>query len=308
MGIVIVRVYAVDENTDPLEDVLVQVYDDVDAFVTQNVTVIVGGEAYAEFSINGEVAGEDYTIRMSKLGVAFDGLLGDDSKTPQAIAVYDPPAGAPVTGTNYFTVQGQTFTRPTSTDPRLCKASGFFRDVAGRALADASIRFINQDSPLIVDGDGVIGDKVWGRTDDDGYFEVELYRDGEYRAHVEGYDIQLRVIVVPDASSVNLPDLLFPVVVSAVYDPDPIEVVVDAYVDVEVTYTDSTGIERTDLDVGDIIFTIDDETVASGRIVDGLLRITGVASGSTTIIAERTDDSILKLPVPVFTAIVINVT
>jgi hypothetical protein len=308
MGLVTVRVYAVDENTDPLEGVLVQVYDDSDVFVTQNVTALVAGEAYAEFTLNGELAGEAYSIRLQKLGVAFDGLLGDDSKTPQSITVYDPPGGAPVTGTNFFQVQGQTFTRPASTNPRLCKASGFFRDVAGRPLADVSIRFINLNCPLIVDGDAVAGDKVWGRTDEDGYFECELYRDGQYRASIENYDIQLRTIVVPDASSVNLPDLLFPIVVSTVYDPDPIAVTVDGSVDVEVTYTDSTGVERTDLDEGDLIFTIDDETIASGQIVDGKLRITGVAAGSTTVIAERADTSITKLPEPTFTAVTINVT
>lgn len=308
MGLVTVRVYAIDENTDPLEGLLVRVYDDTDTYVTQNTTSLVGGEAYAEFTLNGEVAGEAYSIRLVKNGVAFDGLLGDDSETPQGIMVYDPPAGAPVTGTNYFQVQGQTFSRPASTDPRLCKASGFFKDVAGRPLADVAIRFINLNSPLIVDGDGVVGDKVWGRTDEDGYFECELYRNGEYRASMENYDIQLRVVCVPDASSVNLPDLLFPVVVSTVYDPDPIAVAVDATVDVEVTYTDSTGIERTDLDEGDLIFTIDDETVASGQIVDGVLRITGVAAGSTTVVAERADTSIEKLPEPSFTAVTINVT
>jgi len=308
MGLVTVRVYAVDENSDPLEGVMVQVYDDTVVFVTQNTTSLVGGEAYAEFTINGDNPPEDYSIRMSKLGVAFDGLLGDDSKTPQSIQVYDPPALAPVTGTNYFQTQGQTFTRSASTNPRLCKASGFFRDVAGRPLADASMRFINLNCPLIVDDDGVIADKVWGRTDEDGYFEVELYRNGEYRASIEGFDIQLRVIVVPDSSSVNLPDLLFPIVVSAVYDPDPIAVAVEATVYVEVTYTDSTGIERTDLELGDLIFTIDDETVATGQIVEGKIRIYGVAAGSTTVIAKRSDESISKLPEPVFTAVTINVT
>lgn len=307
MGLVTVRVYAEDENTDPLEGVLVQVYDALDAFQTQNTTSLVGGEAYAEFTLNGEVAGEAYTIRLSKTGVAFDGLLGTDSQTPQAITVYDPPAGAP-SGTNWFTVQGQTFTRPASTDPNLCKASGFFRDVSGRPLADVAIRIINLNFPLIVDGDGILGDKVWGRTDEDGYFECELYRNGTYRAHIENLDIQLRAVVVPDASSVNLPDLLFPIVVSAVYDPDPIDVTVENYVDVEVTYTDSTGIERTDLEEGDLIFTIEDETVAGGQIVEGKLRITGIAVGSTTVIAERADTSITKLPEPTFEYVTINVT
>lgn len=308
MGLVTVRVYAVDEASDPLEGVMVQVYDDTDTFVTQNQTALVGAESYAEFTLNGEVAGEPYTIRLSKVGVAFDGLLGTDSQTPQAIAVYDPPAGAPITGTNYFQVQGQTFTRPASTNPRLCKASGFFKDAAGRPRENLDIKFIPQFDPLIVDGDAVMGYQVEGCTDEDGYFEVELYRDGSYQAIVEALDDIPRDIVVPDASSCNLIFLLFPVVESVTFAPDPASVTVDNTVDVTVTITTTSGVVLDPTD-GDVLFTTDDASIATAQITtDGVLRIMGRSAGSTTISTERADDSIVIIPDTALATLAVTVT
>lgn len=296
MGLVTVRVYAQDENTDPLEGVMVQVYDDTDTFVTQNQTVLTGGEAYAEFSINGDDPPVDYTLRLSKVGVAFDGLLGDDSKTPQAVQVYDPPSAAPVTGTNYFQVQGQTFTRPASTNPRLCKASGFFKDAAGRPRETLDIKFIPQFDPIIVDGDAVMGYQVQGCTDEDGYFEVELYRTGSYQAIIEALDDMPRDITVPDASSANLIYLLFPIVESVTYDPDPVSVAVDATVDVTLTIVTTAGVTLDPTDA-DAVFSTDDDTIATVQVTtDGLLRIMGRAVGSTTITAERADETIVVIP------------
>lgn len=308
MGLVTVRVYAVDESDDALDGVLVQVYDNTDTFVTQNSTSIVGAEAYAEFTLNGEVAGEGYTIRMSKLGVAFDGLLGDDSKTPQAVAVYDPPAGAPVTGTNYFQVQGQTFSLPASTNPRLCKASGFFKDAAGRPRPTLDIKFVPQFDPLIVDGDAVMGYQVQGSTDEDGYFEVELYRTGSYQVLLEALDDIPRSIEVPDASSINLVSLLFPTVASVTYDPDPVSVAVDDTVDVTLTIVTTTSVTLDPVD-RDVTFTTSDSSIATVQVTsDGVLRIMGRSAGSATITAERVDDSIVVIPSTTLATLDVTVT
>lgn len=296
MGLVTVRVYAVDENTDALEGVLVQVYDDTDTFVTQNTTALVATEAYAEFTLNGDDPPEDYTLRLSKTGVAFDGLLGDDSETPQAIEVYDPPSAAPVTGTNYFTVQGQTFSRPAATDPRLCRASGFFKDSAGRARSDLNIIFVPLASPLIVDGDAVMGYQIQGSTDDDGYFQVDLYRSGEYRATVESFEDFVREVTVPDASSVNLVHLLFPVVDTITFDPTSVSVAVDATEDVDITITTTSGVVLDPAD-GDITVTVDDSDIATAQITStGVLRIMGRSAGTTFVTATRADDTIISIP------------
>ena len=54
MAVETVRVYTVDENSDPLEGVLVRFFDVTDIFVTQNMSALVGLEAYAEVSLDGD--------------------------------------------------------------------------------------------------------------------------------------------------------------------------------------------------------------------------------------------------------------
>jgi len=298
-----VRVYTVDENADPLEGVLVRFFDSLDTFVTQNISSLVGAEAYAEVTIDGDTPPIDYTIRLSKTGVAFDGLLGDDSRTPQAISVYSPPGASPPTS-NGFTVQGQTFVRPAATDPRLCRCSGFFFDLSGRPLANLDMHFIaacfneGQDpySPTIVDGNAVLqGGRIITRTDSRGYFQIDLYRTGEYSVLIQGQETMLRKVKVPDASSINVVSLLFPVVTSVVFNPDPLSISVDNYVDVDVVITASDG--RV-LDVGDqdVTFASTDTAVASIQIVENKLRVFGVAPGVTTITAVRADTSIQTIP------------
>jgi len=300
-----VRIYAVDESSAALEGVLVRFYDDGDSFVTQQYTSLDGGDAYAEVTLDGDDPPNAYTIRLSKTGVAFDGALGDDSKTPQAIGIWSPPANSP-TGTNDFTVQGQTFERPVATDPLYCRCSGFFKDIAGRPLANLDIHFINEQTPLIVGGFGALGSTVWGRTDADGYFVLDLAREGCYRVRLESLEIQLRAVTVPDQSSVDLIALLFPVVDTVAFDPDPVSMAVGEAVDVTVTITDTAGNVH-DLDDGDVTFTVADSDVASISFSGGLMVVTGAASGSTTITPSRDDDTIIVKPEPTFVALDVTV-
>lgn len=305
MALETVKVYAVDENTDPLEGVLVQAYDATEVFVTQNTTALVGGEAYAELMLNGDDPPEEYTIRLSKTGVAFDGLLGDESKTPQTIEVYSPPSAAPVTGTNNFEVQGQTFTLPAATDPRLCRASGFFVDVSGRPLANVDLHVTpvcyNDDQPpfypMIVDGKAIMSDKLFARTDADGYLEIDLFRTSELNILVQGLEHSRRAVKVPDAPSVNLIDLLFPVVSSIGFTPDPLSLAESTYEDITLSIISSDG-QVLDPTNRDVTFSSSDETVATIELqVDtGLLRVMGISPGSTTITATRSDTSIVTIP------------
>lgn len=305
MALETVRVYAVDEALAALPGVLVRAYTVAGVLVTQNTTALVGGEAYCELALDGNDPPETYTIRLSMTGVAFDGTLGDDSKTPQTISVYSPPAAAPVTGTNNFQVQGQTFTLPTATDPRMCRCSGYFVDASGRPLENVDIHFVpvcyNEGqadfAPLIVDGLGVMGDKIITRTDEDGYLEIDLYRTAEISALVQGLEHSRRVIKVPDTASISLIDLLFPVVTSIAFAPDPVTVATGATVDVVLTILASDGQELDPTDQ-DVVFTSSDVGVASIQIQSdtGALRIMGVAAGATTIVAERADDTIVTIP------------
>lgn len=298
-----VRIYAVDEAGDPLDGVLVRFFDDTDTFVTQQYTSIVGADAYAEVTLDGDDPAINYTIRLSKTGVAFDGQLGDDSKTPQSISVYSPASAAP-NGTNYFDVQGQTFTRPVASDPRLCRCSGYFFDHSGRPLADMDVHFIaiclNESqppmTPMIIDGNAVMSDKIITRTDENGYLQIDLYRTGHYSALVQGFEHSRRVIVVPDSPSVNLIDLLFPVVSEITFDPDPVTLSLNSFVDVTLTIKSSDG-QTLDSTGQDVTFASSDPSVATIQLLDtGELRIFGYGAGQTYVTATRSDTSIVSIP------------
>lgn len=298
-----VRVYTVDQSDDALEGVLVRFFDSGDSFVTQQYSSIVGADAYAEVTLDGDDPPIEYTIRLSKTGVAFDGQLGDDSKTPQSIEIYSPAAGAP-SGTNNFTVQGQTFVRPVATDPRLCRCSGFFYDHSGRPLQGVDIHFsalcFNESqpplTPMIVDGIAIMSDKIIARTDSNGYLEIDLYRGGHYSALVQSFEHTRVAIQIPDLPSANIVDVLFPVVEEISFSPDPLTVAVDAYVDVDLTIVSSDGRTLDPLD-RDVTFTSSDTGVASIQLTDeGKLRVYGVNAGTTTITASRADTSIVSIP------------
>jgi hypothetical protein len=303
MAVELIRIYSVDENDDPLEDVLIKFYSAADVFITQNTTELVEDEAYCEVSLDGDTTPIEYRIRLIKNGVAFDGSLGDSNKTPQLISVYSPPDLSP-TDANSFTVQGQTFSRPVSADPRLCRCSGFFKDLLGRPLANLPVHIrgacFNDDqnvfTPTIVDGNLVMqGEPIIGRTDENGYFIVDLYRTGHYSFLLAGLETETRSVYVPDTTSFNLINMLFPVVTSITFDPDPIDISVDESVDVEVEILAS---DTTTLDVYDdnLTFLIEDTSIATIVLVDGKLQITGCAAGTTQLTVEISDDTIVTIP------------
>jgi len=306
MAVETVKVYVKDQDDEPIVSVLVRVFDeDGAAFISQNYTTLVSGRAVADFTLDGDDPPISYTIRLSKTGVAFDGALGDDSKSPQLITVYSPPAAAP-NGNNYFEVVGQTFTLPVATDPRLCRVSGFFKDPAGRPLPGLDITFINQFDPTIVDGYGIMSSKVDVRSDEDGYVELDLYRNGEYRALVESVEaptscdtqsiIFERVLMVPDRSSVNINDLLFPVVDAIVWDPDPISVAEGETLDIFTTVTATDFRELVGTANEDIIYSTEDETIATVTALPDKLVVLGVTAGTTNLVATRKDQSIVVIP------------
>lgn len=181
-----------------------------------------------------------------------------------------------------------------ATDSRLCRASGFFRDGSGRPLRHLDLHFILQRSPLLVDNDGVLGFRVYGTTDDEGYFELDLYRQGDYLVEIQSLEHQ-RCVSVPDSSSINLVNLLFPTVAAVAYNPTAVSIAAEDSETVAVTITDTTGLTH-DLTDGLMTFTSDDIAVATVAISNGELAITGVAAGTTAITAEQTDTSIVVIP------------
>ena len=301
-----VKIYAWDQNGDALTGVLVRVFDLAGtSFIAQNTTALVGSDAIAEFTLDGDDPPVGYTIRMSKTGVGFDVSLGEQYSTPQFIEVWSPAANSP-TGTNDFDVKGETFTAPVATDSRLCRASGFFKDATGRALAWLDITLINDFKPAIVDGYGVLGSKIQLRTDTDGYVVVDLYRGGEYRAMIQsiqaaevdvtGAIVFDRELVVPDQASVSLVDLFFPVVEEITWTPDTIALAVGDELALvpAVVGSDFRALEGTAHE--DVLYEIADTDVATVAVQEDTLVITALATGTTELTATRRDQTIVFIP------------
>jgi uncharacterized protein YjdB len=301
-----VKFYLTDQDDYPILGVLVRVFDETGTvFVTQDTTVDVDGEAVAEVTLDGDDPPNYATIRMSKTGVAFDGSLGFFSKSPQLISIYSPPTEAP-SGTNNFDIKGETFTRPVSADPRLCRCSGFFKDATGRPLPNLEMSFINQFKPSIVDGNAVLGSKVELRTDEDGYAQLDLYRGAEYLVMVQSIEAAAasetsavafpREVVIPSQSSANLVDLLFPIVTEIVFAPATLTVAEGDTLDVTAIVTASDGRVLADIGYEDVLYSTEDESVAVVGITQNKLVISGIASGTTNLLAVRKDQTIVKIP------------
>lgn len=313
-----VKIYVTDQDDEPIEGVLVRVYDAAgSAYITQNTTTLVSGDAVAEFTLDGDDPAVEYTLRLSKGGVAFDSALGDQYATPQSIEVYSPAASSP-TGTNDFDVKGETFSLPVATDARLCRASGYFKDATGRALANLDITLINDFKPALVDGYAVLGSKVELRTDADGYVEVDLYRGGEYRALVQsiqaaeedatGAIVFDREMVVPDRASVNINDLMFPIIKEITWDPTSVSLAAGGTLDLVPTVvgTDYRTLEGVAHE--DVQYEIADTDVATVSVEEEKLVITGVSTGETELTATRLDQTVVAIPVTTITGSPLTVT
>ncbi len=291
-----VRVFVVDQQTPvpaPIENVLVRTFNAAgDTFISQDYTDVLG---IADFTLDGDDPPNEYQIRLSKTGVAFDGSLGDDSKSPQLIKVWSPPASAP-SGTNDFTVKGETFVRPVATDPRMCRASGFFRRSDGGVYPNLDLIFTPRFKPAIVDGDSVMWGPIHARTDDDGYLEIDLFRGGEYSVLIETLEDCQRDVVVPDASSENLIELLFPVVEQIVFNPVTVTLAVGDSQDVvpTVTASDQQVLEGTA--ALDVEYTVADSTIAAVSVQNDKIVITALLAGSTQLDVSRRDESIVVIP------------
>jgi hypothetical protein len=301
-----VKFFVIDQNSDPILGVLVRIFDITGTtFITQDTTVDVGGDAVAEVTLDGDDPPIQYTIRVSKTGVAFDGSLGDISKSPQSIDVWTPPANSP-TGKNDFDLKGETFTRPVATDPRLCRCSGFFKDGAGRPLANLDLYFVNQFRPAIVDDNAVLGEKLQGRTDADGYFETDLYRGGIYEVYIQSVQAATaddggaftRELHVPDQSSANLVTLLFPIVGEVEWTPASVSVAVDATLDLVPLVKGTDGRELTGTALEDVEYEVADTDIATISVEADKIVVTGKSAGSTELTVTRKDQTIVVIPDP----------
>jgi hypothetical protein len=275
----------------PVDGVVVRVFDATGTtLITEGTTGAPAAAGHVEFSLDGDDPAVQYSLRFFKNAASI--------ASPQAIEVYSPPSASP-TGTNNFKVVASLFTLPAALDPHLCRASGFVKDGAGRPRSGIDMHFVPQFNPLVVDKVGVLGERVSHRTDVDGYISIDLYRFGCYLATIESHENIVRYVVIPDRSSIDIMDLLFPVVLKVEYAPAPpwvVPVGTELEVTPTVTAADFQVLEGTAN--GDVLYASDDESIVFATIRDDKIILRGNATGSASLVATRKDLSIVYVPDP----------
>lgn len=273
----------------PVAGVLVHVYDQTGTvFITNGIT---DGLGHVSFLLPGTAAPTPtrYQLRTYKSGTSVS--------QPKYIDVFSPAAGSP-TGTNNFQINVQVFVPPVAPDPRLCRLSGIIRDPAGRPRRGFDIHFIHRFSPLIVDDQLVLGERVVQRTDKNGYFQIDLWRKGCYRAIIESHENAGRDVYIPDAASANIGLVLFPRVYSVTYNPVPpwsLAVGQELQILVQVTLTSGYVIDGTAAE--DVLYSLPaGDLTASLQVLNDRILIRGAAPGTTSVSLARVDNSLVYEP------------
>lgn len=273
----------------PVDDVVVRIYD------VTGTTLITSGVSGAvdpgivEVTLEGGATPEIYQLRFF--------IEGGSIVSPQQIEVYTPASASP-SGENNFSAEASLFTLPLSADIRLCRCSGYVRGPNGRPKRGIDLQFIPLFNPLLVGGATVLGERTAVRTDAEGFVSVDLFRFGMYEVTVESHENIQREVCVPDRSSLNIGDLLFPVVAVVEYDIDPLVVSNGAALTIipEVTTTDFRVLSGSGAD--DVLYTSDDPAIASIEVLSDRIVINGNTPGTTQLRAVRRDSSIVRIPDP----------
>ena len=265
----------------PVEGLLVRVFDEQHVnFITESTTDSDGRAGFTLFT-------QKYNLRFYKFGVQVP--------QPQAFEVVEPSPGDPLVQT--FDVKATIFVPPIANDPRLCRASGYFRDVTGAPHAWLDIHIIGQFEPILLEGAGVLNERRAIRTDEDGFACIDLIRCAQYLATIQGHEDQQREIKVPDTPSVNLPDLLFPVVEEVSFDiSGPHSLSVGDTLVLTPNVMSSDRVEMVGTATGDAVWSSSDSTVFKVAVGQTTLELTALAAGSAELRLARRDKTIIRIP------------
>jgi len=276
-----VDVYVVAEDTrEPVAGVLVRVY------TTDGKRVLGEGSTGPTGRVSFLLPGPaNYEVRLFKFATGF--------QQPLLVEVRSDPQ-TPRTTLNAFEVAATVVRREQSTDIRLCRASGYFRTLTGAPRRQLDIYFTGVFQAMLLEGALVLDERRAARTDDNGFACIDLIRCAEYDASVENYENKLRKVRVPDLPSANLPELLFAYVDSV--QVDPLGVSRGATVEVAPLILDSGGTPLPGTARGDVRWKVLDPNIATLQVTDTTLKVTGMALGTTILLAERADNSIVTVP------------
>jgi len=173
-------------------------------------------------------------------------------------------------------------------DARLCRASGYFRRIDGMPLSGLVLNITPEFRPFVLDGSAVIPEAFQIQTNGDGFLYLDLIRHAKYAVQIEGTFGITRSITIPDRTSVNLPELLFPRLSRVEYQGEqPIRLRVGQTIDLRFRVFFTDGREDTHIRQN-VHWTTGDVAVA--RIGVGSsehITLCGVTPGETVVIANR---------------------
>jgi hypothetical protein len=288
MAIESVRVAFLKDEVVPsfVDGVTVRVFDSDGLLITSAVSGESGVDGTVELELDGSLSSTVYQLRF---------FLPGASIPPKRIAVFSPASAAP-TATNDFVVTAEVFALEPAVDPSMCRCSGHLIGPAGRPRPGVDVTFLPKFYAFVDDARAALTGRFTVRTNKLGFLSVDLYRRGMYEVTIEGRELLVRNIEVPDRSSILLSHLLLPVVVSVTYaETGPYAVVAGQ------TLTLTPMVRATDyreLGVGaeDVAYSIADPTIASVQILGDRIAIRGLNAGTTVLRVTRLDNSIVYLP------------
>jgi hypothetical protein len=295
--VTLASVYVRDDQLVPemMADVVVSLVDPEDSALITRTTTDVGGEAAFD------VPDGTYEVRVFKDGY---------SSVVSQIVI------SALETSNEFdiTIESLRVLAP-ATDARMCRCTGIFVNYEGRPLKGVAFRVMADletglQIPKVVDGKLVVSDGMAFQTDENGKIVVDLYRGGHYHAVFAGEDDTTWSFTVPNRSSVNLVELLFPTPVLVTWDqtvaPDnEIEVLVGETVAVPVSLLLSSYITKTKKLSPWVKFLNADGTIADLSFDDaiGVAYLKGVLPGTTQVTVVLQDNLLpFRIPLPSLTA------
>lgn len=214
-------------------------------------------------------------------------------KQPVLITVSD------VAGENIFVAKGHVYAPPEAVHPRLCRCSGFFKNLDNSPAREHAIHVISIFDPILFEGNTMLTERLLQRTNDAGYVEFDLVRFGQYQVTVEGFEDTQRIITIPDAPSANLPDLMFAVVDHIDFvPPGPWTIAAGQRLLVTPTVWTSDGRTLPGAAVDDLTWTTSDSNVMVVCLAGPQLELRGGATGVADLRAVRSDTSIVRIPNP----------
>jgi hypothetical protein len=159
-----------------------------------------------------------------------------------------------------------------------------------------TLHFIPTFDPVLLEGAGMLAERISVRTNNEGRASVNLVRFAKYDVTVEGIEDTLRQVIVPDAAAVNLPDLLFPVVRGVSFDTVlPIEISVGTTVEIT-AHVFTTDLRELDQLGSDVLWSLSNPDLVNFEVRQHTIWLQGIRPGSSQLLAERKDKTIVRIP------------